>query len=72
MQQARLIALAPSEAPLVIALNASAIYLGFAIGSTIGSLTVGLSVGAMLSIATAMAVLALAFAAITTRGQAKA
>ena len=72
VQQARLIALAPSEAPLVIALNASAIYLGFAIGSTIGSLTVGLSVGAMLSIATAMAVLALAFAAITTRGQAKA
>src|SRR6185437_1813154 len=72
VQQARLIALAPSEAPLVIALNASAIYLGFAIGSTIGSLTVGLSVGAMLSIATAMAVLALAFAAITTRGRAKA
>jgi MFS transporter, DHA1 family, inner membrane transport protein len=72
VQQARLVALAPSEAPLVIALNASAIYFGFAIGSTIGSLTLGLSVSAMLSTATVLSVFALAFAALTTRDRAKA
>jgi predicted MFS family arabinose efflux permease len=69
-QQARLIAVAPSEAPLVIALNASAIYLGFAIGSTIGSLAVDVSVTALTGTATAMSLVALAFAVITCREQA--
>jgi predicted MFS family arabinose efflux permease len=66
-QQARLIAVAPTEAPLVIALNASAIYFGFAIGSTIGSLAVDVSVTALLGTAAALSVLALAYAIITCR-----
>jgi predicted MFS family arabinose efflux permease len=37
-RQARLIALAPQSAPLLLALNASAIYLGMAIGAGLGSL----------------------------------
>jgi MFS transporter, DHA1 family, inner membrane transport protein len=66
-QQARLIAVAPTEAPLVIALNASAIYFGFAIGSTIGSLAVDVGVTALLGTAAALSVLALAYAIITCR-----
>jgi predicted MFS family arabinose efflux permease len=69
-QQARLIALAPSEAPLVIALNASAIYLGFAVGSTIGSLAVDVSVTALIGTATAVSLVALAFAVMTCRERA--
>ena len=37
-QQARLVAAAPDRAPVMLALNASAIYLGVAIGSAIGGL----------------------------------
>jgi len=66
-QQARLIAVAPTEAPLVIALNASSIYFGFAIGSTIGSLAVDVGVTALLGTAAALSVLALAYAIITCR-----
>ena len=66
-QQARLIAVAPTEAPLVIALNASAIYFGFAIGSTIGSLAVDVGITALLGTAAALSVLALAYAIITCR-----
>jgi predicted MFS family arabinose efflux permease len=69
-QQARLIAVAPSEAPLVIALNASAIYFGFAIGSTIGSLAVDVSVTALIGTATALSLAALAFAVMTCRERA--
>ena len=69
-QQARLIAVAPSEAPLVIALNASAIYLGFAIGSTIGSLAVDVGVTALIGTATALSLAALAFAFMTCRERA--
>jgi MFS transporter, DHA1 family, inner membrane transport protein len=69
-QQARLIAVAPSEAPLVIALNASAIYFGFAIGSTIGSLAVDVSVTALIGTATALSLVALAFAVMTCRERA--
>jgi len=66
-QQARLIAVAPTEAPLVIALNASSIYFGFAIGSTIGSLAVDVGITALLGTAAALSVLALAYAIITCR-----
>jgi MFS transporter, DHA1 family, inner membrane transport protein len=69
-QQARLIAVAPSEAPLVIALNASAIYFGFAIGSTIGSLAVDVSVTALIGTAAALSLVALAFAVMTCRERA--
>ena len=69
-QQARLIAVAPTEAPLVIALNASAIYFGFAIGSTIGSLAIDVGVTALLGTAAALSVLALAYAIITCREEA--
>ena len=69
-QQARLIAVAPTEAPLVIALNASAIYFGFAIGSTIGSLAIDVGVTALLGTAAGLSVVALAYAIITCREEA--
>jgi predicted MFS family arabinose efflux permease len=41
-QQHRLIALSPGSAPLVIALNASALYLGVALSGPIGAAGIGL------------------------------
>ena len=40
-QQARLVALAPGSAAVVLSLNAAALYLGSAIGSAIGSFVIG-------------------------------
>jgi predicted MFS family arabinose efflux permease len=40
-QQSRLVAIAPDRAPVMLSLNASAIYLGVAIGSAIGGLALG-------------------------------
>lgn len=39
-QQSRLIGLAPQSAPLLLALNASSLYLGMAIGAGLGALTI--------------------------------
>jgi predicted MFS family arabinose efflux permease len=39
-QQARLVALAPETAPVVLSLNAAAIYVGAAVGSAIGSVVI--------------------------------
>jgi len=40
-QQARLVALAPALAPISLSMNASAIYLGSAVGAAAGALTIG-------------------------------
>jgi len=40
-QQMRIIAMRPSAAPIVLALNAAAIYIGAAVGSAIGSAVIG-------------------------------
>jgi predicted MFS family arabinose efflux permease len=39
-QQARLVALAPSLAPVSLSLNSSAIYLGSAMGAAVGALVI--------------------------------
>jgi DHA1 family inner membrane transport protein len=66
-QQARLATLAPSQVPVVFALNASAIYVGGSIGSTLGGqvLKVGglESLGPAGAVLTALAMLLLAFVA---------
>ena len=41
-QQARLAALAPAQAPLVLALNTSMLYLGMALGAAVGGAAVGM------------------------------
>ena len=40
-QQARLVAIAPEKAPVMLSLNASAIYLGVALGSAVGGAALG-------------------------------
>ncbi|MEU7744107.1 MFS transporter [Nonomuraea sp. NPDC049158] len=60
-QQHRLIAVAPQEAPLVVALNSSAIYVGIGTGTLLGGLTVPSGTTTMYATATALAVLALIY-----------
>jgi len=61
-QQARLVSLAPQYQGLLLALNASAIYVGVSIGSTLGSYSLALvpTFGALGIVGAAVAVLALA------------
>lgn len=66
-QQHRLITAAPAEAPLVVALNASAIYLGIGAGTLIGGVTLPYGVSVMYGTGTALGALALAFLVVTTR-----
>ena len=40
-QQARLAAASPAQAPLLLSLNASMVYLGTALGSVVGGLAIG-------------------------------
>ncbi|MEV0339020.1 MFS transporter [Nocardia sp. NPDC050713] len=65
-QQHRLIAAAPAEASLVVALNASCIYLGIGAGTLLGGFAVGHG-GVLYAAGAALAVIALLFAAGTTR-----
>jgi DHA1 family inner membrane transport protein len=69
-QQHRLIAVAPQEAPLVVALNSSAIYVGIGTGTLLGGLTVSSGATTMYGAATALAVLALAYL-LATAGRAR-
>ncbi len=55
-QQSRLVAIGPDRAPVMLSLNASAIYLGVAIGSAIGSMA--LSHGRWTSVAVAASLVA--------------
>ncbi len=66
-QQLRLIAAAPDQAPVVIALNSSAIYAGVGLGSAIGGVTIGHGAYATLAAGLVVAVLALAYAIVTRR-----
>ncbi|GAB0102853.1 MFS transporter [Nocardia sp. JMUB6875] len=60
-QQHRLIAAAPQESGLVVALNASCIYFGIGVGTLLGGITIGHGVPAMYGLAAILAVLALAY-----------
>lgn len=66
-QQMRLIAVAPEQAPVAIALNASAIYAGIGLGSAIGGATIGHGAPVALAAGLAIAVLALIYALLTRR-----
>tara|TARA_R110000851_G_scaffold297817_3_gene453171 strand:- start:45280 stop:46449 length:1170 start_codon:yes stop_codon:yes gene_type:complete len=56
-QQARLIDAAPSHGPMVVSLNSSAIYVGVALGTTMGSATIDISTTVNLAAALFMSVL---------------
>ncbi|WP_245722052.1 MFS transporter [Nocardia crassostreae] len=60
-QQHRLIGAAPHEAGLVVALNASCIYLGIGFGTLLGGVTVGHGATAMFAVGAAVAVMALIY-----------
>lgn len=66
-QQMRLIAAAPDEAPVAIALNASAIYAGIALGTAIGGAAIGQGAPAALAAGLAIALVALGFVLLTRR-----
>lgn len=66
-QQLRLIAAAPDQAPVVIALNSSAIYAGVGLGSAIGGATIGHGAEVTLGAGLGLAVVALAYAGMTRR-----
>jgi predicted MFS family arabinose efflux permease len=57
-QQHRLFTAAPSEAPLLMALNASAIYVGIGIGTAAGGLLIGSGTTWMFAVAAVVAVVA--------------
>ncbi|WP_435592251.1 MFS transporter [Nocardia sp. bgisy118] len=69
-QQHRLISAAPQEAGLVVALNASCIYLGIGAGTLLGGFTIGHGATAMYALGTALALVALAYLHITARAAA--
>lgn len=60
-QQHRLIASAPDEAPVVVALNSSCIYLGMSIGTTIGGQLIGLGATVLLACGAGLAGMALVY-----------
>jgi DHA1 family inner membrane transport protein len=66
-QQHRLIAAAPHEAPLVVSLNSSGIYLGIGLGTVLGGATLPAGVPLVCAIGAVLAVLALAFLTVTAR-----
>lgn len=66
-QQHRLIAAAPHEAPLVVSLNSSGIYLGIGLGTVLGGATLSAGVPVVCAIGAAIAVLALVFLVLTGR-----
>ncbi|MFD7656135.1 MFS transporter [Actinosynnema sp. NPDC059797] len=66
-QQHRLIEAAPHEAPLVVSLNSSGIYLGIGLGTVLGGATLPTGVPLVCAIGAGIAVLALAFLTLTAR-----
>ncbi|MFG1604784.1 MFS transporter [Actinoplanes sp. NPDC049265] len=66
-QQHRLIAAAPGEAPLVVSLNSSGIYLGIALGTAVGGAAYATGFPAMYATGAAGAVIALLFLVLTAR-----
>jgi predicted MFS family arabinose efflux permease len=64
-QQHRLIGATPEQAPLVVALNSSCIYLGISLGTAIGSATIGHGIPLLLWTACCVALAALVYAVAT-------
>jgi predicted MFS family arabinose efflux permease len=64
-QQHRLIAAAPTEAPLVVGLNASAIYIGIALGTALGGVSLRWGIPLTAGVGAALAVVAGLFLATT-------
>ncbi|MEV7929915.1 MULTISPECIES: MFS transporter [unclassified Kitasatospora] len=60
-QQHRLIEVAPQEAPLVVSLNSSSIYLGIGLGTIIGGATLGAGAATVYGLGAAIAAIALVF-----------
>ncbi|SDH92848.1 Predicted arabinose efflux permease, MFS family [Sinosporangium album] len=60
-QQHRLIEVAPQEAPLVVSLNASSIYLGIGLGTVIGGATLAAGAATVYGLGAALAAAALLF-----------
>ncbi|MFD4999382.1 MFS transporter [Streptomyces buecherae] len=65
--QHRLIAAAPREAPLVVSLNSSCVYLGIGLGTLAGGATLPTGVGTVCAVASGVAGVALAFSLATAR-----
>ncbi|MEV4111145.1 MFS transporter [Nonomuraea sp. NPDC049695] len=66
-QQLRLISAAPQETAVVVGLNASALYLGIALGTALGGLLLPVGVPIALAAAAGLAVLSLVYLALTRR-----
>ncbi|MER6951076.1 MFS transporter [Nonomuraea sp. NPDC000554] len=66
-QQLRLISAAPRETAVVVGLNASALYLGIALGTALGGVLLPVGVPVALAACAGLAVLCLAYLAITRR-----
>lgn len=66
-QQHRLFSAAPAEAPLLMALNASAIYVGLGAGTAAGGLLVAAGAATMFTVAAVVACLALIWLGVTAR-----
>jgi len=72
-QQHRIVSLAPQNAPVVLGLNGSALYLGSAVGSAVGGLALSIGgAGAVVATAVGLAALAAAFTVATFRRPAPA
>ena len=70
-QQHRLIEAAPQEAPLVVSLNSSAIYLGIGLGTVLGGIALPSGATTVYGLGTALAVVALLYLRITARAAAR-
>ncbi|THA79268.1 MFS transporter [Streptomyces sp. A0642] len=66
-QQHRLIQVAPQEAPLLVSLNSSGIYLGIGLGTVLGGVTLPAGTTAVYALGAALAAAALLFLRITAR-----
>ncbi|MFE3448529.1 MFS transporter [Nonomuraea sp. NPDC059194] len=66
-QQLRLISAAPQETAVVVGLNASALYLGIALGTALGGLLLPVGASVALAASAGLAVLSLAYLALTRR-----
>ncbi|AWL42376.1 MULTISPECIES: MFS transporter [Streptomyces] len=71
-QQHRLIEVAPQEAPLVVSLNSSSIYLGIGLGTVLGGLTLPAGMATVYGLGAALAFVALLFLRVTARSAARA
>ncbi|MFD6529709.1 MFS transporter [Streptomyces sp. NPDC060184] len=70
-QQHRLIEVAPQEAPLVVSLNSSGIYLGIGLGTVLGGITLPHGATLVCGLGAVLAIAALLFLRITARAAAR-